>query len=872
MRIGTPDWIISRYAINQNMRTTENTKCKKIFCCAYREYDEKKGMTGGPGGVLHMQQALMGDRVKAIRVQYIYRMADYTVPKAIEREISFLDYKIRLVIAGAGFIASNEDIISMIYLQDHTVLVCHDLGFAYGSYLLGLKYILVYHQQGSILAEIKSIGGTYSDDDAEIITFIEKIVIENAVKVYFPSNGAKEEFIKTSLLKLNEGERKILSDEPLYNTIIEKNVFLNDKEILNKLGISMEEEVFISVGDFHKDKGIDLVPEFLNEYQEKSGKKVLWIAVGDGVNVQLRNKVKEKCNHYGIKHYLIPHRIPHDELLTLLDQSRYFIMLHRKSIFDLAVLEAMYHRKIVILSNCIANNEFNVLNNIVIVHEDYSQAVDELLTLDIEEISYRNHLAFSKCFGNRMFAVRYAKAIKHLLSQQGMYQDYHSKINLKSLSQWKDKYLGRKCVICGAGQSLDRLKVQEEDTVYIALNKALFYPDIHFDMLFMQDEPKNQPWVLEDYNAYNCIKFYGIITNKHIPLCGLGDKNTRYKNVKNRIVRYELAPDTYDYRTDEMLVDCGDNYICDAQSVLFSALQIAVYMGFSCIELCGVEFSDTNYGGTVNHSIYAMHVYENFMAFIEELKKKYPKIEFSFLHTNNESLLEMKYGQIYDDEVIVSSIYTGNYRELVELQKKSCYDDYKFDFKYISDEDWNRCKSNSEFAFFDGNTIKIEAVLEKIRQYWGKILLFTDADIVFFRETKARILYELRDCDILFLKERRNGEVYYEKAVSNINIGFSAMRCNEHVLNFWKKAFEKTKKEKGWDQEIINNMIKSDPDSLKWKFFSEQFLNGNSIHRDNISYQRICTACGSISQRNKLTKKEFLEKALEHYQNQNWFV
>lgn len=52
------------------------------------------------------------------------------------------------------------------------------------------------------------------------------------------------------------------------------------------------------------------------------------------------------------------------------------------------------------------------------------------------------------------------------------------------------------------------------------------------------------------------------------------------------------------------------------------------------------------------------------------------------------------------------------------------------------------------------------------------------------------------------------------------------------------------------NQEIINNMLKSDTGSVKWKLLSEQ---------------RICTAFGSISHRYKLSKKEFLEQALEKY-------
>jgi len=76
-------------------------------------------------------------------------------------------------------------------------------------------------------------------------------------------------------------------------------------------------------------------------------------------------------------------------------------------------------------------------------------------------------------------------------------------------------------VICGAGKSLESIRNNDEDYIYFALNKALFYEKIYFDFLIIQDEPKNQIYTMDDYDRYDCVKFYGIITNPHMKGCGI---------------------------------------------------------------------------------------------------------------------------------------------------------------------------------------------------------------------------------------------------------------------------------------------------------------------------------------------------------------
>lgn len=634
--IGSEEWIKNKFSI-PNICVTEG-ECKQIFSCTYREYNEEKGATGGPGGMLHRQELILGNRLKGIRIDYVYRESNYRVPDEIWNEMLCINIATRNVIAGAGYIASNQVILDSIFKGNRPIMVCHDMGAAYGAYILGINYILIYHQQGSIINEILSYGGILSELDKELIKSIEMKVFSKASKVYFPSLGAKNEFLKTTESDCADFK---LSEIPLYNTVEEirySKDFL-EEEVENIFLDNRNKKFFLSISDYTYDKGVDRIPEFLAAYEKKTGERVYWILVGNAVNDEIYHLIMDNCKHYNIEAKLITNRISHESVIQLLRKVDFYIMLHRKSIFDLATLEAMQLGKKIILSDCESNKEFNVNKNIHIVNfmKNQEEEMPNRNKYDIWEKS--NIKAYKEFFGNQIFAKRYAVAIKNLLMEEGMYKEYDSVIN-ENLQLWKNKYIGKKCVICGAGSSLDVLNIKEKDCIYVALNKALFYEKIKFDILFMQDYPQNQKFELEDYNYYDCIKFYGIITNPYVPNEGLGRENTNYKKKRNVIVRYELAPNHYDYRCDEFIVDSEFEYIRDAQSVLFSALQILLYMGFSEIRLCGVDFSDVNYGNVDNKSVYAVNVVNNLIALKKEWKIKRPDIKLEFLKTKNEILLK----------------------------------------------------------------------------------------------------------------------------------------------------------------------------------------------------------------------------------------
>lgn len=225
------------------------------------------------------------------------------------------------------------------------------------------------------------------------------------------------------------------------------------------------------------------------------------------------------------------------------------------------------------------------------------------------------------------------------------------------------------------------------------------------------------------------------------------------------------------------------------------------------------------------------------------------------------------------DKIVVTGIYTNSYKDVVNLQIHSCKDDYKFDYRYITDEEWQSAKTSKDFAFWGGNIIKTQLVIDKIKENFGSIILVCDADLVFLKSTEKQIRKELKHFDTLFLQERFDKKHQYEKAKANINIGFVAIKCNEKNLNFWEEVQAKTQQTHGWDQEIANEILLDKNYNLKWKHFSQKFANGNDITIKNIKKVFIGTSCGTIATRNKLTKVEYLQRLIKYSRSKNneWF-
>ena len=395
----------------------------KIYACAFRAYDVNKGATGGPGGVLAMQRTIFGDEYKSCPVQYLFLPSQITYPPDVTEQIDSVSGRFKSVVQGAYFIQSHPEIKKDLENHITPVLLCHDMGTAYGAFLSGLKYCIVYHQQGGLLNEMTSAGGTPSEEDIKLINKVEKRTLEHAVSVYFPSMGAKQVLINTSET-VAASDKIPFADHALYNTIPEVENRDNNNALLKQFGIpdidKNASEIFFSCGDFNYDKGMERVPAFLTEYAKHSNKKVVWIGIGNASSREIFDKLNEEKDSWPFESYLFGKRTDHDTLLALMEFCDYYIMLHRNSIFDLATLEAMRAGARLILSPIGGNIEFNAENNVVFVEdENYSGAIEEVCRRDKKEWSESNIYAFNMHFSKKKFEGNYKGALDHLLSSAG---------------------------------------------------------------------------------------------------------------------------------------------------------------------------------------------------------------------------------------------------------------------------------------------------------------------------------------------------------------------------------------------------------------------------------------------------------------------
>jgi glycosyltransferase involved in cell wall biosynthesis len=277
----------------------------------------------------------------------------------------------------------------------------------------------VYHQQGSTLQEMRSVGRTPTPHEVHVAGALEKLICDNAQRVYFPSLGARDTYLATSESDVR-GDN--FADVALYNTVSavdhgddpQRRGELRD-ELARELDLPARDadtDVFISVGDFNADKGLDRVPALLTRYTQLSGRKVVWIAIGASGDRRRFDALASQQRSWPFAARLIGERTTHDRLLALLDYADYYVMMHRNAIFDLATLEAMRAGKALILSPVGGNLEVDLASNVLFVDEGTIQdACRVIQTRDRRMWGERNRAVFEEHFSLDRFTERYHRML-----------------------------------------------------------------------------------------------------------------------------------------------------------------------------------------------------------------------------------------------------------------------------------------------------------------------------------------------------------------------------------------------------------------------------------------------------------------------------
>ncbi len=379
---------------------------KTVSCIAFRK---DKGPSGGPGGVLHVMKRLLNDEYDNISFEY------YFMPDRLPGWIFFLGHLLGIL----GFRKENiwAALYATIFLapKKSALYIVHDIGTATGLAIMGKKYLLVYHQQGTPYAEIRSFRAKRSLRYKIGLTIIEKIIFSKAYAVAFPSQGALDLLKETSIafLKWNKTtkEKKTFV---LYNTILTDPSPPSQQDLDLISSIPIEGRLFLSVGALSEAKGIDQVPALLKELKN-TGVKFTWIAVGRG---KLEARVRLLLKEYDLlpNSTLITKPLQHAALLKLFEQSDYYIMLHRTSIFDFATLEAMRAGCTPLLSDIGGNRDFCKNNNVIFTRNNhFSDAAKLIHETDLNEMRRKNIACFDTYFSPEKFRESYLSTIKTLL-------------------------------------------------------------------------------------------------------------------------------------------------------------------------------------------------------------------------------------------------------------------------------------------------------------------------------------------------------------------------------------------------------------------------------------------------------------------------
>ncbi|HAC63825.1 MAG TPA: hypothetical protein DCF68_09870 [Cyanothece sp. UBA12306] len=377
---------------------------QQVVSLAYRP---RQGPTGGPGGVLFVQENILGNNLDGISLDYEYKPpVEPSVNNKINQIANLLGFLPRTI--KAAFWAW-----SLAKKRTDARFIVHEPESALGLALANAKYILIYHQQGSLVCELKGIDIDLRFHQVMVLHLIEAWVFRKALRVYFPSIGAQKVYLETA--KLNRAN-SFCGGEPIYNTILTDDEEINqeDLEIINNL--SQKELVFLSVGSLYEAKGIDRIPQFLTLFKSYHQVDFTWIVVGQGV---LESKIKASIFKGNLEEntQLITHkRLGHPAILKLMEIANCYIMLHRRSIFDFATLEAMRAGCAVVLSDIGGNPEFNINNNVILVKENNMEAiVQELSFQKLKELGTKNQKIFQDRFSTQNFKTRYKKAILKLI-------------------------------------------------------------------------------------------------------------------------------------------------------------------------------------------------------------------------------------------------------------------------------------------------------------------------------------------------------------------------------------------------------------------------------------------------------------------------
>lgn len=375
-----------------NKKNYKKEITNKIHLITYRKFSPHGGVGGG-GAVMSANKILFGEELGNIPLKYTFKNENNAQLK--ENELNILWQSIKFIFENC----ENET---------NYAYITHDFACAVGLALLGKKYVLVSHIQGSIVEQKVNFGRKMTMITKLILQYCESFAFKNAQAVYFPSMGAYKYFCSSKYKTVKKDEFKF--GGILYNTLY---AFPKPEQI-NNITKNDSYITILSVGQLTIAKGMDKNISFLKELIMNSDEKFRYILVGQG---PLKNLICKSLQEFETLFnnfsYIYIESCTYPQMQYLQDISDIYLMLHRISIFDLTTLEMMNKSKCIILSNVGGNPEFNKENNIILV-DDNKKAIDSFVKSNIKDLGKKNKKVYDKYFSDKEFKKNYISVIKQL--------------------------------------------------------------------------------------------------------------------------------------------------------------------------------------------------------------------------------------------------------------------------------------------------------------------------------------------------------------------------------------------------------------------------------------------------------------------------
>lgn len=164
-----------------------------------------------------------------------------------------------------------------------------------------------------------------------------------------------------------------------------------------------------------------------------------------------------------------------------------------------------------------------------------------------------------------------------------------ARVHPATFGSYKNRHVGEVVTIIASGPSVNDF-VPIEDSFYCGINNSCLCNKVKFDYIFLQelhkDSSKNK--VVNEYNANNCKKFYGIIPDNRLSELYPGIKNIPESDIcSSNISRYYLD----DIYSKSFTYDLANEPVGDFGGTVFSAMQFVLYTHPKKIYLVGCDCS-----------------------------------------------------------------------------------------------------------------------------------------------------------------------------------------------------------------------------------------------------------------------------------------